>query len=94
MQEVSHVSGALNDRRVGHWVIALAATAAFMFGGGYLGSVGSAQAGDEPENNVGSPGRDGEGATCFAHTSPHDDAPICNAVGEDGEDGESGAVHR
>jgi hypothetical protein len=94
MQEVSHVSDALNDRRVGRWAVALAATA-FMVGGGYLGSVGSAQAGDEPDsNNVGSPGRDGQSVTCYVYTSPRDDAPICNAVGGDGEDGAPAVVHR
>jgi hypothetical protein len=93
MQEVSQVSSALNDRSVGRWVVALAATAAFMVGGGFLGSVGSAQAGGDPDNNVGSPGGDGQGATCFAYGSPRDDTSSCNAVGEDGEDGAPGAVY-
>jgi hypothetical protein len=53
MQEMARVPAALNDRCVGRWGVALAAKAAFMVGGGYLGSVGSAQAGDEPGNNVG-----------------------------------------
>jgi hypothetical protein len=34
MQEMSQVSPALNDRCVGRWAGALAATAAFMVGGG------------------------------------------------------------
>jgi hypothetical protein len=84
------LSGVLNDRSVGRWAVALAA-AAFMAGGGYIGSVGSAQAGGEPDN-VGSPGRDGQSVTCYA--SPRDDAPTsCNAVGGDGEDGAPGAVY-
>jgi hypothetical protein len=88
MQKVSHVFGGPNDRSVRRWAVALAATAA-MVGGGYLGSVGSAQAGGEPDSNVGSPGRDGKSVTCYA--SPRDDAPTtCNAVGEDGEDGAPG----
>jgi hypothetical protein len=92
MQEVSHVAGALNDRSVGRWVVALAATAA-MVGGGYLGSVGSAQAGGEPGNIVGSPGRDGQSVTCYV--SPRDEPLIiCNAVGGDGEDGAPGGVYR
>jgi hypothetical protein len=93
MQEVSQVSGALNDRSVGRWVVALAVTAALMVGGGFLGSVGSAQAGGEPDSNVGSPGGDGQSVTCYA-SSPRDDAPTtCDAVGGDGEDGEPGAVY-
>jgi hypothetical protein len=77
------VADALNDRRVGRWAVALAA--AFMAGGS-LGSVGSAQAGDEPGGNAGSPGRDGQSVTCYAYWSPRHDAPIiCNAVGGDGE---------
>jgi hypothetical protein len=93
MQEVSRVSAALNDRSVGRWAVALAA--AFMVGGGYLGSVGSAQAGDEPGGNVGSPGRDGQSVTCYAYVSPREATPtICNAVGGDGEDGAPGMVHR
>jgi len=81
------VAGALNDRSVGRWVVALAATAA-------SGSVGSAQAGDEPGNNVGSPGRDGQSVSCYAYMSPRDDALTCKVVGGDGEDGAPGAVHR
>jgi hypothetical protein len=91
MQEVSQVSGALNHRSIGRWTVALA-TAAFMLGGGFLGSVGSARAGGEPDSNVGSSGQDGQSATCYA--SPRDDAPTsCKAVGGDGEDGAPGAVY-
>jgi hypothetical protein len=88
MQEVSHVSSVVNDRRVGRWAVALAATA-LVVGGGYLGSAGNAQAGDEPDiNNVGSPGQD---ATCSTHLPGPDGVPICNAVGQDGA---PGAVYR
>jgi hypothetical protein len=91
MQEESHVS-AVNDRSVGRWAVAL--TAAFM-AGGYLGSVGAAQAADEPGGNAGSPGRDGQSVTCYAYWAPRDPMPIiCKAVGKDGEDGAPGAVHR
>jgi hypothetical protein len=90
MQDISHVSGALNDRSAGRWAVALAATAAFMVGGGFLGSVGSAQAGDKPGNNVGSPGRDGMIVTCYADdVSRLDGTLVCNAG-----NGEPGAVYR
>jgi hypothetical protein len=90
MQDVSHVSGALNDRSAGRWALALAATAAFMAGGGYLGSVGSAQAGGVAGNNVGSPERDGVLVTCYADSmSPLDDTLVCNPG-----NGEPGAVYR
>ena len=90
MQEVSHVSGVLKDRRVGRWGVALAATA-LMVGGGYLGSAGSALAGDDPDiNNVGSPGQD-VSVTCYTPMASSDNAPICNAVGGDGA---PGAVYR
>jgi hypothetical protein len=93
MQEVSHVSAALNDRRVGRWAVALAA--AGMVGGGCLGSVGFAQAGDEPGGNVGSPGRDGQSVTCYAHVPPLKATPtICKAVGRDGKGGAPGTVDR
>jgi hypothetical protein len=93
MQEVSYVSGVLNDRSASRWAVALAATA-LMVGGGFLGSVGSATAGGEPENNVGSPGRDGQDATCVVHGPPHDSSRSCTAVGGDGEDGAPGADYR
>jgi hypothetical protein len=87
------VSGVLNDRRVGRLVVALAATA-LMVGGGYLGSTGSAQAGDEPDiHNVGTPGRDGGTVTCYTSPSPNGKAPICNAAAN-GEDGTPGVVYR
>lgn len=93
MQDVSQVTGALNDRGASRWAVALAATASFMVGGGFLGSVGSAQAGDEPGSDVGSPSLDGLSVTC-AYTVPmRDDALICNVVG-DGEDGAPGSVYR
>ena len=91
MQEVSQVS-ALTDRSVGRWAVAL--TAAVLVGG-YLGSVGAAQAVDEPGGNAGSPGRDGQSVTCYAYWSPRETNPIiCNAMGKAGEDGAPGAVHR
>jgi hypothetical protein len=95
VQEVSHLSGALNDRGVRRWVIAVAATATFMVAGGYLGSVGSAQAGGEPgTDDVGSPSLDGLSVTCYAYNlSLRDDALICNVVG-DGEAGPPIAVYR
>ena len=86
MQEVSHVSSVVNDRSVGRWAVALAATAV-MVGGGYLGSAGSAQAGDKPdEHNVGAPGQD-VSVTCSTPVSSLDHAPVCSAVGEDGAPG-------
>jgi hypothetical protein len=94
MQEVSQVSGELNDRSVGRWAIALAATATLMVGGGYLRSLGSAYAGGQPEENVGSPGRDGQDTTCIVNRAPHKPSPDCNAVGEDGGAGAPGAVYR
>jgi hypothetical protein len=94
MQEVSQVSGGLNDRSVGRWAVALAATAALMVGGGHQGSVGSAYAGGEPDDNVGSPGRDGQDTTCFVYRPSHEPSPGCNAVGEDGGDGAPGAFYR
>jgi hypothetical protein len=82
----------VNDRSAGGWAVALAA--AFLVGG-YLGSIGSAQAGEEPGSNAGSPGRDGRSVTCSSYWSPRDNTPvICNVVGEDGEDGAPGAVQR
>jgi hypothetical protein len=63
-----------------------------MVGGGYLGSVGSAQAGDEPANNVGSSGSDGQNVTCNAYMSPPKDVLTCKVVGGGGEDGAPGAV--
>jgi hypothetical protein len=94
MQEVSQVPGELNDRSVGRWAVALAATAALTVWVGYLGSVGSAYAGGEPDENVGSPGRNGQDTTCFVFRPSHEPSPDCNAVGEDGEDGAPGAVYR
>jgi hypothetical protein len=88
------VFGALNDGSGRRWAVALAATMAFMVAGGFLGCIGSAQAGGDPDNNVGSPGRDGESVSCFAYGFSHDDPPICNVVGGDGEDGAPGAVYR
>jgi hypothetical protein len=95
MQDVSQVSGALNDRGVRRWMIAVAATATFMIAGGYLGSVGFAQAaGDPGTDDVGSSSLDGLSVTCYAYTMPlRDDALICNVVG-DGEDGAPGSVYR
>jgi hypothetical protein len=66
-----------------------------MVGGGYLGSVGSAQAGGDPGtgNIVGSRGRDGLSITCDAYSvSLRDDALSCNVVvnGESGAPGECG----
>jgi len=94
MQEVSQVSGELNDRTVGRWPVALAATVALMVWGGYLESVGSAYAGGKPEENVGSPGRAGQDTTCFVYRPSHDPSLGCNADGEDGEAGAPGAVYR
>ncbi len=85
------MSGEVNDRSV-RWAVAL--TVAFM-AGGYMGSVGAAQAGDEPSGNAGPPGRDGRSVTCSSYWSPRDNTPvICDVVGEDGEDGAPGAVYR
>jgi hypothetical protein len=81
------VSGVLNDRSGGRLAVALAATA-LMVGGGYLGSAGSAQAGDI----VGSPGQDGGSVTCYTPMPSPDNAPVCNAVAA-GEDGAPGAVY-
>jgi hypothetical protein len=97
MQEMSDVLGALHDRSVGRWAVALTATAAFMVGGAYLGSVGSAQAGGDPGNGniVGSRGRDGLSITCDAYSvSLRDEALICNVVvnGEGGVPGEGGSA--
>ena len=98
MQEMSDVLGALHDRSVGRWAVALAATAAFMVGGAYLGSVGSAQAGGgDPGNGniVGSRGRDGLSITCDAYSvSLRDDALICNVAvnGEGGAPGEGSSA--
>jgi hypothetical protein len=97
MQEISDVFSALNDRGARRWAVALAATAAFMVGGAYLGSVGSAQAGGDPDNDsiVGSRGRDGLSITCNAYSvSLRDDALICNVVvnGEGGAPGEGGGA--
>ncbi len=86
------MSDVLNDRRAGRLAVALAATA-LMVGGGYLGSAGSAQAGDEPDiHNVGSPGKDGGTVTCYRSLSPYENGPICNAAAN-GEDGAPGAVY-
>jgi hypothetical protein len=61
-----------------------------MVGGGYLGSVGSAQAGDEPGYIVGSPGWDGTIVTCHTYSvSPRDDTLVCNSG-----NGEPGAIYR
>ena len=61
-----------------------------MVGGGFLGTVGSAQAGGEPGNNVGSPGGDGLFVTCYAYNAPPlDDTLVC-----DMGNGEPGAVYR
>jgi hypothetical protein len=88
------VSGELNVRSVGRWAVAVTATAALVAGGGFLGTVGSAYAGGEPEDNVGSPGRDGQDASCLVFGPPHEPSRDCNAVGEDGGDGAPGAVYR
>jgi hypothetical protein len=88
------VSGELNVRSVGRWAVAVTTTAALAAGAGFLGSVGSAYAGGEPEDNVGSPGRDGQDASCLVLGPPHEPSPNCNAVGEDGGDGAPGAVYR
>jgi hypothetical protein len=95
--EISDVLGALNDRGARRWAVALAATAAFMVGGAYLGSVGSAQAGGDPGNDgiIGSRGRDGLSITCNAYSvSMRDDALICNVVvnGAGGAPGEGGSA--
>lgn len=94
--EISDVLGALNDRGARRWAVALAATAACMVGGAYLGSVGSAQAGGNPGNDsiVGSRGRDGLSITCNAYSvSLRDDALVCNVVnGEGGSPGEGGSA--
>ena len=87
------MSGELNDGSVGRWAVALAATVALM-AGGPLGSIGSAYPGGEPDDNVGSPGRNGQDATCSVYRTPHEPAPDCTAVGEDGGDGAPGAVYR
>jgi hypothetical protein len=97
MQEMSDVLGALHDRSVGRWAVALTATAAFMVGGAYLGSIGSAQAGGDPGNGniVGSRGRDGLSITCDAYSvSLRDEALICNVVVNDegGAPGEGGSA--
>jgi hypothetical protein len=97
MQEMSDVLGVLHDRSAGRWAVGLAATAAFMVGGAYLGSVGSAQAGGDlgNNNNVGSWGRDGLGVTCNAYSvSLRDDALICNVIvnGYGGAPGEGGSA--
>lgn len=87
------MSDFLRKGSLGRWAVALAATAAFMFGGGFPGSVGSVQAGDGP-GNVGSPGQDGQDVTCSIYnkvTLVHDNVPICSGVGRDGEDGAHGA---
>jgi hypothetical protein len=96
MQEVSNV---MNDRRAGRWAVALAATA-LVAGGGFLGSAGSAQAGDEPDiHNVGSPGQDGGSVTCYGPVSvAHDpqsstDNPHICSVAANGQDGAPGAVY-
>jgi hypothetical protein len=94
MQEVSQVSGGLNARSVGRWVVALAATAALVAGGGILGSVGATYAGGAHDDNVGSPGRNGQDATCTVYRTPLEPSPDCTAVGEDGGDGAPGAVYR
>lgn len=88
---------ALNDWSVGRWAVALTATVAFIVGGPYLGSVGSAQAGGDPSNDniVGSRGRDGPSVTCNTYSvSLRDDAVICNVVvnGEGGAPGEGGSA--
>jgi hypothetical protein len=97
MQETSDVLGALNDWSAGRWAVALASTVAFMVGGAYLGSIGSAQAGGDPSNDniVGTRGRDGLSVTCNAYSvSLRDDAVICNVVvnGEGGAPGEGGSA--
>jgi hypothetical protein len=63
-----------------------------MVGGGYLGSVGSAQAGGESGNNVGSPGRDGQDVTCVA--TPPAELACLRRGGRDGEDLAPGVVYR
>jgi hypothetical protein len=93
MQKVSDLSRELKDRGVGRWAVALAATAALM-ASGHLGSVGSTFAGGEHDDNVGSPGRNGQDATCTVYRTPLEPAPDCVAVGEDGGDGAPGAVYR
>ena len=47
-----------------------------MVGGGFLGYIGSAQAGGEHGNNVGSPDRDGQSVTCYAYGFSRDGASI------------------
>jgi hypothetical protein len=97
MQETSDVLGALNEWSAGRWAVALASTVAFMVGGAYLGSVGSAQAGGDPGNddNVGSWGRDGLSITCDAYSvALGGDALVCNVVvtGQGGAPGEGGSA--
>jgi len=93
MQEMPLVSELLNDRSAGRWAVALAATAALMVGGGFLGCAGSALADGKPDNNVGSPGGDGQDATCFPYM-PTQENSLCNFVGEEVEDTAPGAVDR
>jgi anti-sigma-K factor RskA len=93
MQQLPHGSGAIGDQSDGRWAAALAATAIFMVGGGYLGFVGSAQA-DSTPGVAGSPGQDGQNVTCYRYTSQRDDASVCNVMAGDGEDGAPGAVDR
>ncbi|GAA0938501.1 hypothetical protein [Pseudonocardia zijingensis] len=63
---------------------------AMIIGLGFAASVGLAHAGDEP-GSVGAPGDDGEDVTCTSHYLRPANAPLCNAVGGDGEDGATGA---
>jgi hypothetical protein len=93
--KVLHVFDVLRKGSLGRWAVVLAATAAFMVGGGFPGSVGSAQAGNGP-GNVGSPGQDGQDVTCSTYnnvTLVHGNV-LCNGVGGDGKDGAPGADRR
>jgi hypothetical protein len=72
--------------------VATAACAVLLAGGGFVGTVGLAYAGDDPDN-VGAPGGDGQDVTCTAYDPPVN-ALFCNSVGEDGADGRSSTVHR
>lgn len=65
--------------------------ATVLVGAGFAASVGLAHAGDEPDR-VGEPGGDGQDVTCTSHYPRPMNAPFCNVVGEDGDDGAAGTT--
>jgi hypothetical protein len=90
-KEVAGVTEDQHDGRpAGRWAAAVAVV--LLAGGGFVGAVGSAYAGDDPDN-VGAPGGDGQDVTCTAYAPPVN-VLFCNSVGEDGADGRSSTVHR